>query len=293
MRAKDSAINSTVGLVLEGGGHRGIYTAGVLDVFLENGIKFGNVIGVSAGTIHGASYVAEQIGRSVRYTEKYCTSKDYMGWGSYIKTGDLFNVDFCYRMIPQYLDPFDNDTFDKAETGYYVVCTDVEKGTPVYKKCETLRDDMVDWILASASMPVVAKIKTIDGMKLMDGGLVDSIPLKASEELGFSKNVVILTQPEGYVKKSNKLLPLIKMIYKDYPNFIEAVKNRHKIYNSQLEYLEQQVIAEKAFVIRPSSKPVAGRTEKDPAKIRLTYELGRQDAIKALNDVKCFLNPDY
>lgn len=282
------------GLVLEGGGHRGIYTAGVLDVFLENDIKVDGVIGVSAGAIHGASFVAGQKGRSIRYTEKYCNNKDYMSWKSLFKTGDLFNEDFCYRLIPEHLDPFDNDGFDKATIPYYAVSTDVTTGKAVYHQCKTLRGEQLKWIQASASMPLVARIVEIEGQKLMDGGIADSIPIQKFEELGFNRNIVVLTQEAGYVKKPNSAMPLISMKYKKkYPEFVEAVRNRHNIYNQTTEYLEQQEKAERVFVIRPSETPMAGRMESDPAKIRLTYELGRRDAISHLNDIRCFLNPGY
>lgn len=278
------------GLVLEGGGHRGIYSAGVLDVFIENNICVDGVIGVSAGAIHGASFVAKQVGRSIRYTEKYCNNKDYMSFSSLIKTGDLFNEDFCYRLIPEQLDPFDNASFEKSTIPYYTVTTNVETGEAVYHKCENLRGNNIKWIQASASMPLVARIVEIEGQKLLDGGLVDSIPVKQFEQMGYDKNIVILTQEEGFVKKPNKMIPLINLKYKDYPNFIECVKNRHNVYNETTEYLKQLQIGEKAFVIRPSQKPMASRLEKDPAKIRLTYELGRRDALNALYDIKVFLS---
>lgn len=280
------------GLVLEGGGHRGIYTAGVLDVFIENKIVVDGVIGVSAGAIHGASFVAGQVGRSVRYTEKYCNNRDYMSWGSLFRTGDLFNEDFCYRLLPEQLDPFDNIGFEKATIPYYTVSTDVHTGEPVYHQCKNLRGENIKWIQASASMPLVARIVNVEGQQLMDGGIADSIPIKKFQELGFDKNIVVLTQEEGYVKKPNKMMPLISMKYKEYPQFIETLKNRHVVYNESTEYLKQLEIADKALVIRPSQKPMAGRLEKDPAKIRLTYELGRRDALNALHNIRVFLNSD-
>lgn len=277
------------GLVLEGGGHRGIYTAGVLDVFIENKIKVDGVIGVSAGAIHGASFVAGQVGRSVRYTEKYCNNKDYMSWGSLFRTGDLFNSDFCYRLLPEQLDPFDNIGFEKATIPYYTVCTDVNTGEAVYHQSKSLRGDEIKWIQASASMPLVARPVNIDGQLLLDGGMADSIPVRKFEEMGFEKNIVVLTQEEGYVKKPNKAIPLISAFYKKYPKLVEVTRNRHINYNESIEYLKQLEIGEKAFVIRPSQKPMAGRLEKDPAKIRLTYELGRRDALNALHSIRVFL----
>lgn len=278
------------GLVLEGGGHRGIYTAGVLDVFIENKIMVDGVIGVSAGAIHGASFVAGQVGRSVRYTEKYCNNKDYMSFYSLLKTGDLFNEDFCYRLLPEQLDPFDNIGFEKATIPYYTVCTDVNTGKGVYHQCKSLRGEEMKWLQASASMPLVARNVEIDGQLLLDGGIADSIPVKKFQEMGFEKNIVVLTQEEGYVKKPNKMMHVISMKYKKYPEFVESVKNRHNVYNESTEYLKNLEIAGNALVIRPSQKPMASRLEKDPAKIRLTYELGRRDALNALHEIRVFLN---
>ena len=278
------------GLVLEGGGHRGIYTAGVLDVFIENKIMVDGVIGVSAGAIHGASFVAGQVGRSVRYTEKYCNNKDYMSFYSLLKTGDLFNEEFCYRLLPEQLDPFDNIGFEKATIPYYTVCTDVNTGKAVYHQCKSLRGEEMKWLQASASMPLVARNVEIDGQLLLDGGIADSIPVKKFQEMGFEKNIVVLTQEEGYVKKPNKMMHVISMKYKKYPEFVESVKNRHNVYNESTEYLKNLEIAGNALVIRPSQKPMASRLEKDPAKIRLTYELGRRDALNALHEIRVFLN---
>lgn len=278
------------GLVLEGGGHRGIYTAGVLDVFIENKIMVDGVIGVSAGAIHGASFVAGQVGRSVRYTEKYCNNKDYMSFYSLLKTGDLFNEDFCYRLLPEQLDPFDNIGFEKATIPYYTVCTDVNTGKAVYHQCKSLRGKEMKWLQASASMPLVARNVEIDGQLLLDGGIADSIPVKKFQEMGFEKNIVVLTQEEGYVKKPNKMMHVISMKYKKYPEFVESVKNRHNVYNESTEYLKNLEIAGNALVIRPSQKPMASRLEKDPVKIRLTYELGRRDALNALHEIRVFLN---
>lgn len=282
------------GLVLEGGGHRGIYTAGVLDVLLENGIKVDGVIGVSSGVIHGASYISEQIGRSVRYTEKYCNNPSYMGLHSLFKTGDYFNSDFCYRRIPEFLDPFDNMAFEKRNIPLYSVCTDITTGDPIYHKSESLLDEEMKWIQASASMPLVANTIRIDSYQLLDGGISDSIPLAAFERLGYEKNIVVLTQPKGFVKQPIKsILPLLKFKYRDYPQLIAAMQRRHELYNSQIEYVEEQERAEKAFVIRPSSYPTAGRLEKDAGKIRLTYEMGRRDTIEQLNNIKFFMNLSY
>ena len=278
-----------IGLVLEGGGHRGIYTAGILDVFAQNNISFDGIMGVSAGCIHGVSFLSGQIGRSVRYTTRFCNNPSYMSFKSLIKTGDFFNVDFCYYKLPETLDPFDNDAFDKNPTPFYAVCSDVKTGKAVYHKCDSVRGEKIKWIQASASMPLAAKIVKIDESEFLDGGITDSIPIKKMQELGYSKNIVILTQEAGYRKKPNSLLPLIKRIYKKYPELINAIQNRHIIYNQQLDYLEEQEKLGNVIIIRPSQKPQAGRIEKDKEKILSTYNLGRNDAEKLLETVKNFI----
>lgn len=279
-----------IGLVLEGGGHRGIYTAGVLDTFAENKISFDGIMGVSAGCVHGASFLSGQIGRSIRYTTKYCDNSNYMGIGSLITTGNFFNEKFCYYDLPETLDPFDNDTFDKNQTQFFAVCTDVKTGSAIYHECETLKGEKIKWLQASASMPLVSKIIKIDDNLLLDGGIADSIPIKKMQELGFEKNIVILTQEAGYRKNPNSLLPIIKLVYKKYPKLIEAIENRHIIYNQQLEFLEEQEKLGNVIIIRPSEKPTASRTEKDKEKILETYNLGKKDALSIIKNIIEYTN---
>lgn len=279
-----------IGLVLEGGGHRGIYTAGVLDTFAENKISFDGIMGVSAGCVHGASFLSGQIGRSIRYTTKYCDNSNYMGIGSLITTGNFFNEKFCYYDLPETLDPFDNDTFDKNQTQFFAVCTDVKTGSAIYHECETLKGEKIKWLQASASMPLVSKIIKIDDNLLLDGGIADSIPIKKMQELGFEKNIVILTQEAGYRKNPNSLLPIIKLVYKKYPKLIEAIENRHIIYNQQLEFLEKQEQLGNVIIIRPSEKPTASRTEKDKEKILETYNLGKKDALSIIKNIIEYTN---
>lgn len=279
-----------IGLVLEGGGHRGIYTAGVLDTFAENKISFDGVMGVSAGCVHGASFLSGQIGRSIRYTTKYCDNSNYMGIGSLITTGNFFNEKFCYYDLPETLDPFDNDSFDKNQTQFFAVCTDVKTGSAIYHECETLKGEKIKWLQASASMPLVSKIIKIEDNLLLDGGIADSIPIKKMQELGFEKNIVILTQEAGYRKNPNSLLPIIKLVYKKYPKLIEAIENRHIIYNQQLEFLAEQEKLGNVIIIRPSEKPTASRTEKDKEKILETYNLGKKDALSIIKNIIEYTN---
>ena len=225
------------GLVLEGGGMRGLFSAGVMDVMMENGIRFDGIIGVSAGAAFGVNYKSGQVGRALRYNVDYCQDKRYCGIGSLLKTGNLFNTEFCYDEVPLKLDVFDFDAFERDPTAFYITCTDVESGKPVYHEYRGRADHGFDWIRASASLPVVSQMVEIDGLKLLDGGIADSIPVAYFERIGYTKNVVILTQPQGYQKEKNQLLPLIRVKYRHYPNLVKALETRHLMYNAELELI--------------------------------------------------------
>lgn len=175
------------GLILEGGAMRGMFSAGVMDVMMENGIRFDGIIGVSAGAAFGVNYKSGQIGRVIRYNAKYCRDKRYCGVGSLLKTGNLFNTEFCYGEVPLKLDVFDFDTYEKDPTAFYVTCTDIESGKPVYHEYTGRNDHGFDWIRASASLPLVSQIVEIDGVKLLDGGIADSIPVAYFESIGYTK----------------------------------------------------------------------------------------------------------
>ena len=261
------------GIVVEGGGMRGIYAAGVLDVLLEHGIKADGLVGVSAGAIHGCSFVAGQAGRSIRYNLKYCRDPRYMSFRSLVTTGDLVGNEFCYHELPERLDPFDNDAFEASPMEFYATCTDVETGRPVYHRCDSLRGENIQWIRASASMPLVSRIVEIDGHKLLDGGVSDSIPAAAFRKMGFGRSLVILT----------------RRVYRRYPEFIKTMECRHLMYNRELEEVRRMEAAGEIFVIRPSHLIKISRTENRPEKIQQMYELGRLDGMKALRDTAGFL----
>ena len=277
------------GLVLEGGAMRGMFTAGVMDVLMENKTVFDGAVGVSAGAAFGCNYKSGQIGRVIRYNLKYCRDKRYCGVRTWLKTGNLYSTDFCYGEVPLKLDKFDMGAYEKNPMEFYVVCTDVETGKPVYHKYTGADDHGFDWIRASASLPLAARIVEIDGQKLLDGGMVDSIPLELFEKLGYDKNVVVLTQPKGYRKDKNKLLPLIEKKVRNYPKLVEAIANRHVMYNSELDYIAKREADGNAFVIRPESALTIGRVEKNPEKLKSVYELGRLAAEKCIDDLKAFL----
>ena len=280
------------GLILEGGAMRGIFSAGVMDVMMENGIRFDGIVGVSAGAAFGVNYKSGQIGRAIRYNAKYCHDKRYCGIGSLLKTGNLFNTDFCYGEVPLKLDIFDFDAFEKDPTPLYITCTDVESGKPVYHEYTGRNDHGFDWIRASASLPLVSQIVEIDGAKLLDGGISDSIPVAYFESIGYTKNVVILTQPQNYRKEKNRMLTLIRMKYRKYPNLIKALENRHLMYNAELDLIAKQEKRGELFVIRPDSSLPVKRAEKDPAKLKACYEIGRQTAEKELARLIAFMKAE-
>lgn len=278
------------GLVLEGGAMRGIYTAGVLDVFYENNIFTDGVIGVSAGSIHACSYLSGQPGRSIRYYMKYCNDWRFMSFRSFFLTGDVVNEQFCYHTIPEVLDPFDNDTFEQRvrDIDFYAVASSLQTGKPVYQHISSLRGNALDQIRASASMPLVSHIVEAGGQKLLDGGVCDSIPLKAFEEMGFQKNIVVLTQPADYEKKPAKM-GLANHMYRNYPLFLRAMATRHENYNASLKHVAAEAAAGKALVIQPSRDLHIGRMEHNRGRVKAQYELGRRDALKKLDEIRDFL----
>ena len=277
------------GLVLEGGAMRGMFTAGVIDVMMENKISFDGAIGVSAGAAFGCNYKSEQIGRVIRYNTKFCRDKRYSGIRVLIKDGNIYSKSFCYGDVPLKYDKFDFDTFNKNPMEFYVVCTDIETGKPVYHKYTGFNDHGFEWIRASASMPLVSQIVEIDNMKLLDGGISDSIPLKYFESIGYRKNIVVLTQPEDYIKGKNKILPLLKLKYRKYPNFTDTIKNRHIMYNETLEYIKNQEKNKNCLVIRPKSAILLGSVEKNPDKLREVYESGIKIACERINEIVDFV----
>ena len=279
------------GLVLEGGGIRGIFSAGVMDVLMEEGIVFDGAIGVSAGAAFGCNYKSRQNRRSIRYNLKFARDPRYSSLRSLLKTGDLFNAQFCYHDIPEKLDPFDMETFRENPMEFYIVCTDVETGKPVYHLCEKDEDEheMLEWFRASGSMPLVSRVVEVGGYKLLDGGISDSIPLRFMEEQGYDRNLVILTRPADYAKKPNSMMPLIRRVLREYPAVIEGLEKRHLVYNEEVAYVRQRESGKFALVIRPDTDLDVGRVEHDRTKIRAAYKEGRRKARRMLPAIRRFL----
>lgn len=277
------------GIVLEGGGKRGIYVAGVLDVLHEHNIFVDGIIGTSAGAVNACSYVSKQYGRNIRYNVRFAKEKKYMSIYSLITTGSIVGTDFAYNLLPNKLDPFDYDAFENSDMDYYVTCSNLETGKAEHIKCDSLRGKNMDYLRASASLPYVSKIVEINGLKLLDGGICDSIPLKAFQNMGYTKNLVVLTRPKGYVKKPENTM-LAKLYYGKYPKFISAIKNRYAAYNRTIKYIEEQEKLGNILVMRPSKYINIGRMEQNPDIIKEMYELGKADAKQMLQEISLFLN---
>ena len=267
---------------------RGLFTSGIIDVMMEAGIEPDGLIGVSAGAAFGCNYKSRQPGRAIRYNKRYARDKRYCSWLSWLKTGDLYNAEFGYHIIPKLYDVFDDKVFEQNPMAFYVVCTDVETGLPLYKKLEECTPLTYDWIRASASMPLASKVVELEGRKVLDGGVADSIPLKYFESIGYDRNVVILTQPEGYVKEHNRLMPLMRIALRKYPKMIEALDQRHIMYNRQLDDVRQAEREGRCIVIRPDGKLPIGHISHVPEEMQRVYDLGRDAGLRNIDRLKEF-----
>lgn len=277
------------GLVLEGGALRGLYSMGIVDALTEAGIAFDGVVGVSAGAALGCNLKSGQVGRALRYNMRFAKDWRYCSLRSLLLTGDLYGAEYAYHKVPNELDLFDRKAFNANALPFWAVCTDVETGEAVYHLLEVADDETFEWIRASASMPLCSRVVTIGGQKLLDGGVADSIPLAFMEGQGYERNLVILTQPQGYVKGPNQFLTLMRMSgLRRYPRFLEAVAQRHVMYNNEVEYVRQREREGTALVFRPDEKLPIRHTSHDPEVMRRVYMLGREQAIKRLEEVKSF-----
>lgn len=280
-----------IGLVLEGGAMRGLYTAGVLDVFLDNNINIDGIIGVSAGALFGANYYSKQRGRALRYNKKYCKDKRYISIHSLITTGNIVNKDFAFYKVTNELDPFDDEEFIKTNKDFYVVITNVETGMPEYINIKNSTVKNLEVLRATSAMPIVSKMVEINNYKYLDGALADSIPVTKAIDMGYDKIIVILTRPLEYRKKPfSKLESLfIKLKYRKYPKLVKAILNRYSNYNECLEKIIDLESKKEIFVIRPSRDLNISRLEKDESKLQEAYDLGINDAKKQIKKLIKFL----
>lgn len=278
----------SIGLVLEGGAMRGLYTAGVLDVFLDNNIKVDGIIGVSAGVLFGVNYLSKQKGRAIRYNKKFAKDKRYMGMRSFLTTGNIINRDFAYYEIPFKIDVFDEKTFEKSNTDFWATVTNIETGEAEYLKLTNVFEQM-ELLRATSAMPIVSEIIEIDGKKYLDGGVSDSIPVEKCKSMGYDKIIVVLTRTIEYRKKKASST-LAKIKYKEYPKLIETMENRYKKYNETVEKIIDMENKKEIFVIRPSKDLKIKRIEKDVDKLQAMYDLGVSDCKKQLEKLKEYIN---
>ena len=278
-----------VGLVLEGGALRGIYTAGVLDVLLKNNVKVDKIIGVSAGALFGVNYKSNQPGRALRYNLKYCNNKNYMSYHSLLTTGNIVNKEFCFDKLVNELDPFDFDTFSNNKIDFYATVTNVETGKAEYHLIKDLRNEKdSEYLRASGSMPFVSRIVEVDGKKYLDGAIADSIPVDKMLTMSVDKIIVVPTRPIDF-RRRKKTTILNKLKYKKYPLFADKLSNRYKMYNEEVERIIDLENQGKVFVIRPSRFVNIKRLEKNPKIIQEMYDLGVSDTKSKLKELKKYL----
>lgn len=281
------------GLVLEGGGMKGLYTAGVLDYFLEKNLFFSHVYGVSAGACHMCSYLSRQLGRARDVSVDYLEDKFYCSPLSLALTGDLFNVDIAYHLIPDFLYPFDHEAYHQYTGKAYSVVTNIETGRAEYLRVRDLKQD-IDMIRASASLPLVSRNVKIGDKVYLDGGIADPVPIAKSIMDGNRKNVVILTKEEGYVRKpsGSKELALIKARYAKYPKIYDLMAERHTNYNATTDYLYRQQENGLAYVIRPKYPSKVGRIEKNKEVLLELYRQGYEEAASHYDGLMAYLGKE-
>lgn len=268
---------------------RGLFTAGITDVMMEHDIWPDGLIGVSAGAAFGCNYKSRQPGRAIRYNMRFARDARYSGLRSLLTSGDYFNADFAYHVVPREYDKFDDEAFENNPMEFIAVCTDVETGKAIYKRLEKSDATTYDWIRASASMPLASKVVELEGHKVLDGGVADSIPLQYFEAQGYERNVVILTQPQSYVKAHNRLMPLMRLALRKYPQMIKAMDERHLMYNRQLEYVAEAERQGRCLVIRPDGPIPIGHVSHDPQEMKRVYDMGRDMGERRITEIKQYL----
>ncbi|MBX9972632.1 patatin family protein [Cytobacillus firmus] len=279
---------SEAGLVLEGGGMRGVYTAGVLEYFLEQDLSFPYVIGVSAGACNAASYLSKQKGRNRIVNVDYVTDPRYISWRNYFKSRQFFGMDFIFDEIPNKLVPFHYDEFYKNESEFVIGTTDCHTGKPVYFSKKDYGKDMLKVLKASSSLPFIAPEVDFNSRVLLDGGISDPIPIKKAQQDGFKKNIVILTRNRGYSKKPSKFTFMVKRKYPHYAGLQKALAERFWTYNETLRYVEQEEKNGTVLVIQPQEPLIVGRMERNPQKLEKLYLQGYEDARKSFERINQF-----
>lgn len=269
-----------LGLVIEGGGVRGIYAAGVLDVLHDLMLPFTGVIGVSAGAIHGVSFVSGQKQRSYRIYTRFCRDPRFFSFRTWFRTGNIVDNDFCYREIPSSLKPFDEEAFVASRMAFWAVSTNLETGKPEYIRMHSCAGNNIAPLIASASLPYVSRPVKYHGKLHLDGGCSDRVLLKAFQSMGFSRNVVVLTHPAEH-KVRDRDAALVRLFYRKYPAFCTTFENSPKDYEKTQAYLKEEESKKSIFVIRPKAPIPVGRLSHDPQAIKRAYNMGCLDALEA------------
>ena len=279
------------GLVLEGGGFRGIFTAGVLDVFLREKLFFNYVLGVSAGAAYGVSYVSRQYERNLAVNQ-YVSDKRYCGWRNYFRNGSYFNWDFVYREIPEKLIPFSFETFRSSGVRMRVAVTNCFSGKAEYPYLnDTSNDRFRKLLTATSSLPFISPMVEMDGKSYMDGGIADAIPVQQAFKDKMDRVVVILTRQEGYRKKESRATAILRVVYRKYPNMVKSFVERADRYNKTLDMLEQLEREGRVFIIRPQSPLKVARMENDPEKLRRVYDEAVLQMENVIPRLREWLNP--
>ncbi len=280
---------SKIGLVVEGGGMRGVYGCGVLDAFLENSISFPYGIGVSAGSANLASFLAEQPGRNYRFYTNYAFDERYMGLKNFFTTGSFFGMDFIYSELTEVIDPIDYETLLSPDKEYYVVATDAETGKPEYFSREDVEKYRGDVFKASSCVPVLCRPIEIGGRLYFDGGVTDSIPARHAMAAGCDKVVAVLTRPRGYVKKAEHGKTLYSEVLRDYPAIIHAMNNRHFVYNAEMDYLLELEKEGKAFLFCPEHTEGVNLITRNKEHLITLYNDGKVEAEQKMKELIEFM----
>ena len=275
-------------LVLEGGAMRGMYTAAVLDVLMDEGIEVDAIYATSAGVLFGVNYISGQRGRAIRYNKRFSRDKRYMGVHSLVTSGNVINKDFAFYEVPFTLDVFDDETYKKSEVKMVATVTNVHTGGVEYMEIESVLEQM-EVLRAASAMPFVSQMVELDGQLYLDGGLSDSIPLKKCQADGYEHIIVVETRPKGYRKKKSSALPA-KLFYSKYPNLVETINNRYATYNDILQEIDDLDAKGEIVLVQPSKELHLGRIESNPDRLQEMYDLGVGDAKALLPRIKEFLS---
>ena len=280
-----------VGIVLQGGSMRGLYSAGVLDIMMDHGIEVDGMIGVSVGALFGPNYFSNQRGRALRYNKRVCKDPRFISLWSFLFTGNIVSKGFAYYKMTYRLDPFDNRAFRKTNKPFYATVTNVETGKAEYLPMRGLEERGLEILRASAAIPFFSRIVKLNGKKYLDGGVSDNVPVLKAKEMGYDKIIVILTQTDKERKEALTpfMMKMLKLKYSKYPLFLEALRNRHTMCNENIESILEMEKKGEIFVFHPENVLGVNLIERDPEKMQEVYDMGVKDCENRMEELKAFL----